>query len=367
MKVSWLQRLRKGTRMWTEIAKKTMPCMDDLLCYGTCKLKVIRDKISNPFWKDVIISLIDFYKAYKPDNDELATAKIWFSNIAKYKKSVVRNWDDRGIRFLSDLIDADLGGIMSREKIQTKFNVRMTFLCYSSLIRSLPKHVKSRSFKPMINLPILPYQIAIMNGKTKLSRIVYSTIIADLQKNQSNVENKNEQKWLRDINGMYRGTMRSVCAVTKNTYMQSFHFRIISRIIATNKFLNTIGIAPEPLCDFCGIEVEDIVHLFWSCIHIKQFIETVKEYVLQTFDLRLEPTKKLWFFPKLGKLKPIEVIIITVAKAVIYASKRRNKSPTLQHFQATLCLEAKKEHGSAVMKGTPDVFNNKWGRVATII
>ena len=169
-----------------------------------------------------------------------------------------------------------------------------------------------------------------------------------------------------DINGTYKGTMHSICEATKNTYLQSFHFRIISRIIATKKLLHTIGICDDNLCDFCNLFVEDIVHLFWSCTHIKLFVDDVIAYLSNEFSLQLNINKKLWFFPKLGKLKPIEIIIITVAKVVIYSAKRKNQYPSLQHFRATLLLEAKKEYGVALLKGTPEVYHNKWGMLGNI-
>ena len=256
---------------------------------------------------------------------------------------------------------------MDREELQNKFNIRMTFLCYSSMLRSLPSSISNRSFKPTVENPILPYQLALIGRTEKLSRIVYSTIISDLRMKHRSLENKTDKKWLRDIGGMYKGTMQSICSVSRNTYFQSFHFRIISRIISTNRFLNIIGITADPLCDFCHLEIESIVHLFWGCTCVQRYVETVSAYLSETFNFRLNLNEKLCFFPTLDRLKPIEVAIITIAKVVIYSAKRRSQSPTLQHFQSALCLEAQKEHDLSVLRGIPETFQDKWGRIGTVI
>ena len=363
MKASWLQRLSRGKGLWVQIAKTIIPRLDELVCYGSFKLKTVKDAISNPFWKDVIGSWAEFCYNYRPDEDELATEKLWFSDIAKFKRSIIKSWDRRGIRFLADILDPENGGIYDRAQLQNKFNVKMTFLCYSSLCRSLPDVVRDNSFKPRIIAPIYPYKLALVSRSTKLSKIVYSTSIAALHLRQGKTENKTEKKWHRDIGETSVGTMRVIRSVTKNTYIQSFHFRVISRIIATNRFLSIVGIVDDPSCGFCQSDDESIVHLFWSCTFVQSFIEDMKAYFLQTFNITFTVTKNIWFFPTLEMLSPLEVLIISLAKVVIYSAKRRGSFPTLQHLLSTLRLEAQKEHGSAINQGKQAAFNEKWGRV----
>ena len=59
----------------------------------------------------------DFCSSYMPDDDELATEKLWFSDIGKFKKSIVKSWDQKGIRFLADIVDTENGGIYTRERL----------------------------------------------------------------------------------------------------------------------------------------------------------------------------------------------------------------------------------------------------------
>ena len=154
-----------------------------------------------------------------------------------------------------------------------------------------------------------------------------------------------------------------ILAWQEETYLLSFHFRVITRIIATNRFLHILGITDSPQCGFCNIHIENIVHLFWECEHTQAFIERVKHQVFRNFHMTLNVTKTHWFFPTLENLKQIEIIIITIAKVVIYKAKRNQQKSTLQHFLAALCLEAQKEYDHAIRYDKLRKFNDKWGQV----
>lgn len=57
--------------------------------------------------------------------------------------------------------------------------------------------------------------------------------------------------------------------------MIDLDFRIFHNIIYTNKILQKIGITDTEMCNYCKNEVEDIVHLFFKCKRVKQFIAFV--------------------------------------------------------------------------------------------
>ena len=124
----------------------------------------------------------------------------------------------------------------SKQEIESIYNVKMTFLCYTSLIRSLPSIVKTTNYKLKRYHPILPYKVGLIHGKTKLSRVAYREFQTALIPKYSQTQAKLEQKWIRDIGCFHLGSMSDVCSVTKNTYIQTFHFRIINRIIATKRY-----------------------------------------------------------------------------------------------------------------------------------
>ena len=55
-----------------------------------------------------------------------------------------------------------------------------------------------------------------------------------------------------------------------HTKLQSFQYRIIHKIIPCNKWLHTIKIKIDNICNFCT-EVDDMTHFFINCPKVKEF------------------------------------------------------------------------------------------------
>ena len=66
---------------------------------------------------------------------------------------------------------------------------------------------------------------------------------------------------------------------TKDTNLQSFQFKLLHRRIATNDFLNKIGVSSSAMCTFCNEYVETLEHVFWECRFSQSFWKNVMEWV----------------------------------------------------------------------------------------
>ena len=53
--------------------------------------------------------------------------------------------------------------------------------------------------------------------------------------------------------------------VTSDTYLRSFQYKFITRIIPTNVFLYKCKIKSSNICDFCSSYNETFEYLFWEC------------------------------------------------------------------------------------------------------
>jgi len=54
-------------------------------------------------------------------------------------------------------------------------------------------------------------------------------------------------------------------ACTRSSKLIDFNFRFLHRRLATNSFLEKIGIREDSNCTFCHNGKEDLMHLFWQC------------------------------------------------------------------------------------------------------
>ena len=263
MKITWIKRLIESRHDWTTLMQKELCHPQKLLMFGPTKLSEVIKHTHNPFWKQVLMAWRNYRLFSDPDCHEMTTEALWFSDLTKFKKSIVKAWDKRGLRFIGDLINNETGVLYTREELERVYGIHMTFLCYSSLVKSLPKEVKATSYKSLISYPLIPYPLKMILAKEKISRKAYAKYVIHLEKTYHKAETTLESKWMRDVGHFQKGTLVDVRTVTKNTYLQSFHFRLTSRIIATNSFLHKIGRIEDDKCTFCGRYSETLYHLFF--------------------------------------------------------------------------------------------------------
>ena len=167
-------------------------------------------------------------------------------------------------------------------------------------------------------------------------------MLTGLRKRNSVTKTPTELKWIRDIGCVEEGTLYVIRLATRNTFLQTFHYRIVSRIIATNTFLHRIGRSESPTCDLCRSHDETLYHLFWGCAVVQNFIENIKTYLKDKFNIHLGCRAKRWFFPRVEQGNII-MLIITLMKLAIFKSKRNQGRPHLNRFIALLKIEAQKE------------------------
>ena len=73
-----------------------------------------RNKITNPFYIDVINALVRFDTDYRPSQEEILSEPIWLSSHTKFSKSIVRDWDKKRMRFMYDLFHPSSEHLLSK-------------------------------------------------------------------------------------------------------------------------------------------------------------------------------------------------------------------------------------------------------------
>ena len=116
--------------------------------------------------------------------------------------------------------------------------------------------------------------------------MVYQKCVSSKQTSPSKTQNK----WLTDcqitcsnsIN--WKVVYKLSFSCTKILKLIFFQFKLLHRRLATNDFLNKIGIRPDDLCTFCRDVREYLIHLFWSYRETnffwKNFQDWLNKYVI---------------------------------------------------------------------------------------
>ena len=365
MKIAWVKRLANSKADWTALADVYLPDVTRLLTYGSEKLKSIHNGITNPFYSDLVKAIIRFNHDYRPSTEEILTEQIWFSNHTKFHTTIIRDWNNKGLRFIGDLFNPITGAVCSREDLENRYQIRMTFLCYMSLIQSLPPTIRLRADVCHLVKPNIPYKINMVSNKRKFSKFAYNTFVAAMARKHSNADQRVRQKWESEIDEYISGSSIEVRNATASTYLLYLHFRIISRIFATNKFLYAAQLSQSTDCSFCNDSIETIVHLFWECPKVQIFTKEILSHLRTRFNFTMTTNAKNWFL--LNELPNIEVLIITVSKSVIHKARLSGTQPNVVALINTLRIEAQKERYNAVTNNRLDKFENKWRNLKEIL
>ena len=181
LKLSWIRRLTNSTAPWATLARMEQMDPFKLLTCGIAQLKLVKREIGNIFWSEVVNSLIHFNELINLRPENILTEPLWFSDHTKFRTSIVQPWDDRGLRFIGDLLDTNNGNFLSREEIMDQYRISMTFLCHETLMRSLPNDVRN-STHIVFERPSIPFRLQLFLSNSHISRYCYSLFVGALRK-----------------------------------------------------------------------------------------------------------------------------------------------------------------------------------------
>lgn len=295
LKLSWIKRLLTNPEgKWQKLF------LTDLKQYGgervlylqKEKLREISVNLKNPFWSDVLLCLSEA----KPHtdssvNDILSLDILNFSSLDDFPYYLL--WKNRGVQFVSDLINHENKQFYSFEQIQEKLETN-NFLMFYRLIARIPKAFKDCLKENLLDIHFDTHDTTDTFVKkivsNKKAKFIYRSLIDNIVQNPTDKFLKWEE--LLDIEitdwSEYFVIMKRSC---RDTYLRNFQFKFLHRIIATNSFLYKIKLKDTHLCTFCKANDETIEHLFFDCpisYRLWQFISNRFKLYFVNFVLNKE-------------------------------------------------------------------------------
>jgi hypothetical protein len=166
-----------------------------------------------------------------------------------------------------------------------------------------------------------------------MSRRDVEHIMKFLPKKHNYLLTKPQQKWnleleLDSVNSSDMWKFAYKVPIDSN--LKYFQFRILHRILTTNRYLKLINITDNDLCTFCNEEVESIVHLMFACKHVETVWQRLSNWFVKNGHLQLDHLEKKDIILGIQDQDIVINQIIIITKLVIYRSKLNNKLPTIQ-------------------------------------
>ena len=80
----------------------------------------------------------------------------------------------------------------------------------------------------------------------------------------------------------------NISLTTNDFKLRNFQYKILHRILPTNKFLVKIGIKESDQCNLCNNVTDSILHYIWLCPIIKVFWQKVIVLLEENFEISIE-------------------------------------------------------------------------------
>ena len=282
LKLTWVKRILGKNGNWQTIFQANFNTMNKKFYFELDieSLKSLQGKCSNIFWKDVIAAWME-YKMEFHEKIDPRTFPIWDTYYITNTNLIKRSWElqNVGIKYLNDVI-SPTGGLLGYDEFIRTFNLQMNFVDFYSLMHSIPRKWKGglneRLHKTCIHQEVLESLLKMR----KVCKESYSYMLSKNFKHRSH-----ETKWcqvLQPYTVLFPWhkyySMNFQC--TLDSKMRAFQYKILLRIIPTNKYLKLCKITDNDNCYFCDNDIETIEHLFYFCPIVKAFWDKLAEKTL---------------------------------------------------------------------------------------
>ena len=156
-------------------------------------------------------------------------------------------------------------------------------------------------------------------------------------------------------------------SVTVDTKSREFQYKLLHRIVFTNKALYKMGIVSSSMCTFCGKFEESLKHLFIHCEITSSFWLSVTEWLKNYFTNlhNLSATNKTFGFLRKGFLLINHIIIL--CKQVIFQCRNLNIKPSLSLLKAKIKITHKLELSIAKQNKKLEVHKKKWKELLSVV
>ena len=197
--------------------------------------------------------------------DHLLSLPLWQNSLVRIgNKPIIyyKSWSSKGIQNVKRLMkDADK--FLSFTELKERFDVKTNFLVYHGLVSCIKllrnavenQNETNRNFSTFVENFI---------KAPKSNRLAYKKLVCAKQSSPT----KSKEKWRADCSLQYSKTIDWEMAYklpfysTKATKLIIFQFKLLHGRLATNDFLNKIGIREDDICTFCRTEKESLFIYF---------------------------------------------------------------------------------------------------------
>ena len=367
LRLTWLRRLFGDVdSAWKTIILNECKPIKDIKYYGSLYCKKCMESTSNKFWLNVLHD----YRYYCNNFDKISGINISQQPIFhnprfKIASDLVgcRKLQEAGIFFIDQIFSIEEKRIYTREEIKAKYDIAIDFISFNNIEKGIEiitmYENENRIYSRIGKNNVSCYMDNILSTE-KGTQNIYKVLLP------TNEYSHLDERWRKegieniDWHKVYKIIDKSL-PCTKLKWIQ---FRIVNKIITTNKSISKFNPGQTPLCTFCKSADETIIHLFYDCHKVREFWEEFQNRMnLKCPDVRFENIPKQVIL--LGTATnfyttPVFDLILILAKLYIYRQKVSVKNFYVESFVEDIKMFYLAETFKATTEGTKHIHDVKW-------
>ena len=250
------------------------------------------------FYKECIVAWTLLNEDNPSSSSEIANQVIWNNQFICIESKSVYNSRliDLGIVKIGDLYDTWGGFKSNKEPLYSTLSPVEHFLLFS-LFNAFPeewrkilKTNKNSISSKTHDLIQTDFKLCIEGKKVNFqnlkSKSLYDSFVSKISSIPTAQKKYNEAFSTHTFQLDWEKIYLLPFKTTLDTKLREFQYKILNRILYTNKMLFKFKKVDSPLCDFCEKELETIEHLFFHCTKVSMFWNDLKS-VLDSFNITI--------------------------------------------------------------------------------
>jgi len=341
LKTSWVKRLHIQEAKWKLLLFAEYPILNRINVLGAECVNPPFMKCKNCFWVDVFSAFNEFSNCCIPSTFLDFVCEPIFCNrylLIDKRPARLQNWIDNGIVHIADLVK-DNGNYLNIDEFRIKYpHMMVNYLEFYGVLGAVKKYQKLCEIDMVNETPVpvgelVPNTWSILLNGSKGSRLIYEKLKA------SNSKPHCIKRWNERFEGLeWNEIFGKITKTTVDTSLRWFQFRVVHRILVTNKTLKQMKIKTNDKCTFCNAFTESIEHLLYECIHVQRFWNKLLDWIkskckhcdrLTGFNLQLI----IFGISKDFKSDAVFDLLLLMAKKYIYYCKCLDKPLNFLCFQ----------------------------------
>ena len=330
-------------------------------------------KHNSLFWKSVVQAWC-IYNFYIPSNlEEIYNQQIWYNSciLIKGKPFFYNHLYTKGITYIKDLMNDD-GYIMSVHDILAKYRLNYNWIMVlNGIIDAVPQqwklvlnanhHIDYNNLQYVSN-----FQKLVTSPNT--TKFVYQSLV---KKRAVAFSDRLVDKWSEDLHPLsINRTFISNCfdLIMKSTISpkhRAFQFRLIHRILVTNKMLNDWKIIDNNACSFCNAQPETIFHMLWECTVVQTLWTSLFEWLEQITESNIRFNAKEILLGIEDNTFIMYNAVFILMKQFIYARRCQNLPLNIIALKNNIRYYIQIEKYIAVKNNKLEYHDYKWALLQT--